>query len=249
MSFPEWVPGQENPEVPVNEGFDILAFAAVYGRDPDTTTGLTWGYIGGRWGGFAITGATLTLTNTATNYIVVLRSTGVISVSTSSTNWDNTTDYARVYKLTTAGGVVTVPEDHRAGPGGVHGGGSSGAGANPTQAIIIAVGDESTALTTGTSKVKFRMPYAFTLTGVRSSVNTAPTGANLIVDINEGGSTILSTELSIDATETTSTTSATPAVISDAALADDAEISIDIDQIGSTIAGAGLKVALIGTKT
>lgn len=128
MSFPEWVTGQENPEVPVNEGFDILAYAAVYGRDPDTTTGITWGYLGGRWSGFAITGATLTLTNTATNYIVVLRSNGAISVSTSITNWNNTTDYARVYQLTTAGGVVTATQDHRAGDGGIFGAGGSGRG-------------------------------------------------------------------------------------------------------------------------
>ena len=54
--------------------------------------------------------------------------------------------------------------------------------------------------------------------------------------------------MTIDAGEKTSTTAATPAVISDANLADDAEITIDIDTIGSTIAGAGLKVALIGYK-
>ena len=118
-----------------------------------------------------------------------------------------------------------------------------------TQAIIVAVGDESTALTTGTAKVTFRMPYAFILTGVRASVTTAPTGASLLtVDINEGGTTILSTKLTFDASERTTTSAATPAVISDANLADDAEITIDIDQVGSTIAGAGLKVSLIGTK-
>jgi hypothetical protein len=87
-----------------------------------------------------------------------------------------------------------------------------------------------------------------TVTAVRASVGTAPTGSALVVDINEGGTTILSTKLSIDASEKTSTTAATPAVISDSALADDAEITIDIDQIGSTIAGAGLKITLIGTR-
>lgn len=112
----------------------------------------------------------------------------------------------------------------------------------------VACSDETTALTTGTAKVTFRMPYAMTVTAVRANVNTAPTGANLIVDINEGGVSILSTKLSIDAGEKTSTTAATPAVISDSALADDAEITIDIDQVGSTVAGAGLKVTLIGTK-
>jgi hypothetical protein len=114
--------------------------------------------------------------------------------------------------------------------------------------IQLACSDEATALTTGTAKLTFRMPHAMTVTAVRASVGTAPTGSTLVVDINEGGTTILSTELSIDATEKTSTTAATPAVISDTALADDAEITIDIDQIGSTIAGAGLKITLIGTR-
>jgi len=65
------------------------------------------------------------------------------------------------------------------------------------------------------------------------------------VDINEGGTTILSTKLTIDLTELTSTTAATNAVISDAALADDAQITIDIDTVGGGAAGAGLKVYLI----
>ena len=112
----------------------------------------------------------------------------------------------------------------------------------------LAVSDETTALTTGTAKLTFRMPYAVTLTAVRASVTTAPTDAVITVDINESGSTILSTKLTIDATEKTSTTALTPAVISDTALADDAEITIDIDTVGSTIAGAGLKITLIGVK-
>ena len=112
----------------------------------------------------------------------------------------------------------------------------------------IAVSDETTALTVGTAKVTFRMPYAMTLTGVRASVTTAPTGSVLTVDINESGITILSTKITIDATEKTSTTAAIPPVISDLALADDAEITVDIDTIGTTIAGAGLKILLIGTR-
>jgi len=125
----------------------------------------------------------------------------------------------------------------------------SAAGGDLTQVIPIACSDEATPLTTGTAKVTFRMPYGFTLSAVRSSVTTAPTGSVLTVDINENGSSILSTKLTIDATEKTSTTAATSAVISDSSLADDSEITIDIDAVGSTIAGAGLKVYLIGTKT
>lgn len=116
-------------------------------------------------------------------------------------------------------------------------------------AITVALSDETTDLTTGTAKLTMRMPYAMTLTEVRANVNTAPVGATVTVDINEGGTTILSTKLTIDASEKTSTTAATAAVISDAALADDAEITFDIDQVGSSTAGKGLKVTLIGYRT
>ena len=108
--------------------------------------------------------------------------------------------------------------------------------------FVIAASDEATDLATGPGKVYFRMPYAGTLLAVKATVNTAPTDAAIEVDINEAGSPILSTKLTIDASQKTSTTAAVPAVISDSALADDAEITIDIDQVGSTIAGKGLKV-------
>ena len=88
-----------------------------------------------------------------------------------------------------------------------------------TVAITTVASDEDSDLATNTGIVTFRMPYAMTLTEVRASVNRAPAGSTIIVDINESGSTILSTKLSIDAGEKTSTTAATPAVISDTTLA------------------------------
>jgi hypothetical protein len=116
----------------------------------------------------------------------------------------------------------------------------------PAEVIGIAVSDEETALTTGTAKVTFRMPFAMTLTAVRASLTTASTSGLPTFDINEGGTTILSTKLSIDANEKTSTTAATAAVISDTGLADDAEITIDIDVAGTGAKGA--KVYLIGRR-
>lgn len=114
-------PVPSNAHIIVNENFDAISWAFVYAKRADTTAGLTWGYYGGRWGGFAVTAGTLTLTNAATNHVVVAVASGAISVSTSATNWDDTTNYRRVYKLTTAGSVVTAAEDHRAGPNGIHG--------------------------------------------------------------------------------------------------------------------------------
>ena len=125
----------------------------------------------------------------------------------------------------------------------------AGAEVNNSDIYVIACSDETTDLTTGTAKATFRMPAAGTLTAVRASVTTAPAGSALVVDINEAGTSVLSTKLSIDATEKTSTTAAAAAVISDSALAADAEITIDIDQIGSTTAGTGLKVQLEVTRS
>jgi hypothetical protein len=125
----------------------------------------------------------------------------------------------------------------------------TGAEVNNSDIYVIACSDETTDLTTGTAKATFRMPAAGTLTAVRASVTTAPAGSALVVDINEAGTSVLSTKLSIDATEKTSTTAAAAAVISDSALAADAEITIDIDQIGSTTAGTGLKVQLEVTRS
>ena len=120
-----------------------------------------------------------------------------------------------------------------------------------TEVIAIACSDETTALTTGTAKVTFHMPYAFYLTDIKAGVTTAPVGATLTIDLNEAGSSCLTTPLTIDASEKTSATAATAAVIAGAGpeLAADALMTIDIDQIGSSTAGAGLKVYLIGYQT
>jgi hypothetical protein len=286
--------GQANLPTRINELFDAASPSTIYGRRASTSTGLTWGYYGGRWSGFSIANDTVTLGASTTTYLVVERATGALSAATATTNWDNAADYARAYKIVTGSATVTSYEDHRAGDDGTLGSGGGGGGGmtnpmtdvgdlirggtagaptrvaagtnghiltlvggvpawasnagagSPVVAIPIACSDETTALTTGSAKVTFRMPHGFTLSEVRASLTTASTGADLVVDINEGGTSILSTKLSIDAGEKTSTTAATPAVISDPNLGDDGEITIDIDQVGSTVAGAGLKVYLIG---
>ncbi|MFZ7338088.1 hypothetical protein ACLS0R_17810, partial [Comamonas jiangduensis] len=128
MSLQQWLPAQDAPEVPVNENFEALSHVAVYAKDATTTTGLTWGYLGGRWGGFTITPGTLMLMPNSTLYITASRSTGAVSVSDATTAWDNVAGHARIYKLTTGAATVTAVEDYRAGQGGVHGiSGASGA--------------------------------------------------------------------------------------------------------------------------
>lgn len=112
------------------------------------------------------------------------------------------------------------------------------------ECLEYALSDETTNITTGTAKLTARTPYPFHVVEVRSSVSATSSSGLVTVDIKEAGTTILSTALSIDASEKTSTTAATPAVISDADLADDAEMTFDVTAAGT--GAKGLKVKLIG---
>ncbi len=115
------------------------------------------------------------------------------------------------------------------------------------EAIRIKVGDETTAITTGTGKASFRMPYAFYVTAIRGSLAVAQASGSVVtVDVNEAGTSIISTKLTFDNTELTTVTAATPAVISDHTIADDAVVSIDLDQVQGSSLAAGLNVTLYG---
>ena len=111
------------------------------------------------------------------------------------------------------------------------------------QTLSVALSDEYTPLTTGTAKITIRAPYGMKLTQIpRASVTTASTSGIPTVNIKAGGTTIFTTKLTIDANEKTSVTAAIPAVLSTTTIADDAELTFDIDVAGSN--AKGLKVTL-----
>ena len=122
-----------------------------------------------------------------------------------------------------------------------------------TEVIAIALGDESTVLaaaSTSVPVVTYHMPYGFTLTNVKVGLTIAGTGAALATfDVHEAGTTVLSTKVTVDASEKTSGTAATQPVISDSALAVDSLIEIFVDQIDTDNVAAGAKVYLIGYQT
>lgn len=100
-------------ETQINNNFDAGSPSLMFGRRASACAGLVFGYIGGRFNGTDVANGTVTATDDATNYVVVDRSTLAVSVSTSSTNWNNTTSYGRMYKLTAADGAIIDYEDHR----------------------------------------------------------------------------------------------------------------------------------------
>jgi len=99
-------------------------------------------------------------------------------------------------------------------------------------------------LATGASKTPI-LPVNRVLTIVRAYavVKTAPTGASLIVDINKNGTTIWATQGN-RLTVAAGATSGSQTAFDTTALATDDALTLDIDQIGSTIPGSSLTVTL-----
>jgi hypothetical protein len=128
---PQQIVAGTNVDARLNENFLSALVAFMYGRKP-TTTGLTWAYYGAVFAEAEIADGTVALTDNATNYIVAARANGAVTAATATTNWDNSTDYARLYAATTASGVITGYVDHRGDTGGMFGGGSGALGANLT---------------------------------------------------------------------------------------------------------------------
>jgi hypothetical protein len=98
-------------------------------------------------------------------------------------------------------------------------------------------------LETGTGTFRWYAPWAGTIKTVRSSVGTAPTGAALIVDVNKNGTTIFTTQADRPEIAVSGNYSGeeTPAVDS---LSEGNYLTVDIDQVGSTVAGEDLVVVI-----
>lgn len=110
--------------------------------------------------------------------------------------------------------------------------------------IQFACSDLTTALEAAESVGYCRAPRAFTLTAVRASLLEASSSGAVTIDINVNGESILSTKLTIDGGAKTSVGAQAPAVISDAEIDDDDEITVDIDGAGTD--AKGLVITLLG---
>lgn len=137
---------QAQKEVTANELFNSAYPATVYGYRAKTTTGLTWGYYGGRIlttaGTVAtINNGTVSLTASATNYVVASRATGAVSASTATTNWNDTRGYLRLYQVVTGASTISSWEDYRATNAGLTDIGlGTGAGGTVTQSTSKTTG-------------------------------------------------------------------------------------------------------------
>jgi hypothetical protein len=98
-------------------------------------------------------------------------------------------------------------------------------------------------LSVGVGRAKFYIPGAITLGNVRASVGTAPTGADIVIDVNKNGTTVFTTQSNrpkIYAGQTLVSTS-TPNITEFAA---GDYITVDVDAIGSLNPGSDLTVQI-----
>jgi len=86
------------------------------------------------------------------------------------------------------------------------------------------------------------MARAGTFVGEAAYIDTVCTGANVIVDIFKNGTTIYSTKPSFSV----STATVTPGVISVTTFASGDRITFKVTQIGSSVAGQGVRFTLKG---
>jgi hypothetical protein len=95
-------------------------------------------------------------------------------------------------------------------------------------------------LTVKTGAARYYLEATWAIVKVRASVGTAPTGAAVIVDVNKNGTTIFTTQANRPTIAVgANTATGTPQVT---ALAAGDYLTVDIDQIGSTVAGSDLTV-------
>lgn len=101
-------------------------------------------------------------------------------------------------------------------------------------------------LTVVTGKARFFNDSGgtLTITGVRASVGTAPTGASILVDVNIGGTTIFTTQGNRPAITATNFSSGKVANMNVTSWANGTYLTVDVDQIGSTIPGSDLTVQI-----
>lgn len=99
-------------------------------------------------------------------------------------------------------------------------------------------------LTADAGDGRYPVPQDGTIVSVRAAVGTAPTGSSLIVDVNKNGTTVFTTQANRPsiAVSGSSSSAAVPDVTSVAA---GDLLSVDVDQVGSTIAGADLSVVVL----
>lgn len=99
------------------------------------------------------------------------------------------------------------------------------------------------ALSVQTGTHRMYVEHGSTILAVRAAVGTAPTGAAILVDVNKNGTTIFTTQANRPSIAAAGFT-ALAAAVNVPALAPGDYLTVDVDQVGSTVAGSDLTVTV-----
>jgi hypothetical protein len=117
-----------------------------------------------------------------------------------------------------------------------------------TVIFVVSAAEIDAAVKSGVPGV-LAMPYTLNITSLRMDVDIAPTGANLIVDMNWDGVTSMTTKFTIEASELSTLTATTQPSLITNVLPVGTKVSFDIDQVGATLKGKFIQVTLTGYKS
>lgn len=96
----------------------------------------------------------------------------------------------------------------------------------------------------GAGLVRFPFPFVATLVSVTAGIATPPTGAALIVDVHRNGTTIFSTQANRPTIAAGANATAAAPTPNTTAMAVGDYLTVDIDQVGSTVPGSNLTVQI-----
>lgn len=113
------------------------------------------------------------------------------------------------------------------------------------EALDQAVFSREGALVVVAGAGRFYVPRARDIIAVVAAVGTAPTGAAILVDVNKNGTTIFTTQSARPSIAIGATKVAAPATPAVTTVAAGDLLSVDIDQVGSSVAGADLSVIVL----
>jgi len=167
---------------------------------------------------------------------------------TGAVAYATTANSVAVANISGIGNIATINQDGNSGNvlygNGIFAAAPAGGGGGTSTMFMVAVTDETSNLTVSSARMSFRAPTAMTLSNIpRASLSGASSSGSVICDIKLNGTTILgANKLSIDATELTSTTAATPTTLVTTSIPDDGLFTVDITSAG--VGAKGLKITL-----
>ena len=170
------VQGSGSQDAQANALYDAASPAMLFGRRAASTTGLTWGYYGGNvtksdGTQTTIANGSVALTASTTNYITALKESGVVYCNTTTTAWNDTANYWRLYSVVTGTSTSTSYTDER--EIGRMTGVGTGLVAPVTKTASFTLGsNENEVICNGTATITVTLPAASSWVGRKVRIKT-----------------------------------------------------------------------------